>query len=832
MMVPLSKTQYGIYVECVNHSGEICYNLPYLHTLDKSLDTNRLCQAIETAVAAHPTLFTRITLNDEGEPMQHIEEESFKIEVEDIDDIEAVKPSLVKPFDIYTNRLFRIRLLRDANHLYLYTEYHHIVVDGSSTQLMLNDIEKAYKGLELEKEGMTLAEAAEAEAVERQTPAFDEAKAWFAQHFDCGDVYSPLMPDVDNGQTITPQLDTEVHLLRTLGTSMERINAFCQANGIFKSTLFTSAFAFLLAKYNNEQESLFTNIYNGRQNKLLKHTVGMFVKTLPSYAKFTSDTKVLDFLKAGQEQMTGCRQHEAYAYSDLVTDLGLQSATAFAWHGEIFSNPTFDGKPMSTLLLVNNTRDVPIYIKTYMNNGQCCIEAEYNSLQYSEAFIEQLLESYEAVLEGFLAKEYLRDISIINAEQAKLLDSFNETDEPYDDSQTIVSLFQRQAQSVSDKIAVTFRENRYTYSEVDALSDRIAGYINNMGLGLEDVVAILIPRCEWMAIASLGVLKAGCAFQPLDPSYPKERLNFMVQDTKARLLIADEDLLPIMDEYKGDVLLTKDLKDLKDTKGLNVTPKPDSLFTLIYTSGSTGVPKGGMSEHRNWVAFCHMHQQTLHINAQSRVAAYASFGFDASPMEIFSALTIGAELYIIPEEMRLDLIALSDYFEANGITHTFMTTQVAYQFATSIENHSLQVLMTGGEKLPSLTPPTTFSLTNGYGPSETICYVTNYWVKEQKKNIPIGKAIQNCKLYIVDKEGFRLPAGACGELWVAGPQVTRGYLNRPEKTAEVYISNPFTDEPKYNRIYKTGDIVRYLPDGNIEFVGRRDGQVKIRGFRI
>ena len=322
MKAPLSKTQYGIYVECVNHGGEICYNVPFLYTLDKSLDANRLCKAIETTVAARPTLFTRITLSDEGEPVQQIVKESFKVEVEDIDDIEAVKPSLVKPFDIYADRLFRIRLLRDASHIYLFTEYHHIIVDGTSTQLMLNDIEKAYKGLELEKEGMTQAEVAEAEAVERQTPAFDEAKTWFAQHFDCGDVYSPLIPDVDTGQTVTPQLETEVHLQRALATSMERINAFCQANGIFKSTLFTSAFAFLLAKYNNEQESLFTNIYNGRQNKLLKHTIGMFVKTLPSYAKFTSDTTVLDFLKDGQDQMTGCRQHEAYAYSDLVTDLG------------------------------------------------------------------------------------------------------------------------------------------------------------------------------------------------------------------------------------------------------------------------------------------------------------------------------------------------------------------------------------------------------------------------------------------------------------------------------------------------------------------------------
>ena len=833
MASPLSKTQYGIYVECVNHNGEICYNIPYLYTFDRSLDAERLARAVETAVKAHPTLFTRIFLNDEGEPMQTVEaDDSFTVEVEETNDIETLKKSLIKPFDIYGDRLFRIHLLRDPNHIYLYIEYHHIIVDGTSTQLIFGDIEKAYQGLQLEKEELTLAEAAEQEAAERQTAAFEEAKAWYAQNFDCGDVYSPLMPDVDPSQTTASKSDSEARLQRKLGTDLERIDAFCKANGVFRSTFFTSAYAFLLAKYNNEQESLFTTIYNGRQDKRLRNAVGMFVRTLPSYAKFADSTTVLDFLKAGGEQMTGCRQHATYAFSDMMNDLGLQSATAFAWHGELFETPTFDGKPMSSVILINNTRDVPIYLKTFVCGRHCCIEAEYDSSQFSEALVGQFLESYESVVEGFLSKEFLREIDLIDKEQTALLDSFNETDEPYDDTQTIVSLFRKQAQTRPDKVAVVFKENSYTYREVDEMSDRIAGYIANKGLGEEDVVAILIPRCEWMAIASLGVLKASCAFQPLDPSYPKERLNFMVQDTKARLLIADESLLPLMDEYKGDVLLTKEIPTLPNTPITLNAPKPESLFTLIYTSGSTGVPKGGMSEHRNWVAFCHMHCKRMKISSESRFGAYASFGFDASPMEIYSTLTQGGELHIIPEELRLDLVALNDYFERHGITHTFMTTQVAYQFATGMENHSLMYLMTGGEKLASLTPPKNFTLNNAYGPSETICYVTCFDVKDKRQNIPIGSAVLNSKLYIVDKDGHRLPVGACGELWVAGPQVSRGYLNRPEKTAEVYICNPFTDEPKYARVYKTGDIVRYLPDGNIEFVGRRDGQVKIRGFRI
>ena len=834
IIAPITKTQYGLYAECIAHQGEACYNIPYLYTLDSSLDGERLCKAIEAAVAAHPTLFTRIELNEQGDPLQVIDDsETFTLAVEIISDIEAVKASFVQPFDLYKDRLFRICLLKDAEHYYLLQDIHHIISDCASRKVLLADIEKAYEGFKIQDsrfkfqaEELTLADVAKAEAEVRETPKFEEDKKWYAENFDCSDTYSPLLPDLEDEES------KEGLLTRTMQVDTTKVEDYCKENDIYKSTFFTAAYSFLLAKYNNEQEVLFNTIHNGRADKRLAHSVAMLVRTLPVYAKFDNETHVLDFLKAGQEQMTGCRQHEAYAYSDVIQDLGLQTATSFGWHGQLFDSLQFDGKPMTAQRLNNNTSGVALYVKAYIRDGHYCVEAEYNACEYSEALISQFLESYEAVTEGFLTQEKLSDISLITSAQQEVLDSFNQTDVPYDDTQTIVSLFRRQAKATPDKIAVVFKDKQFTYAEVDEISERIAGYIASKGLGLEDIVAVLIPRCEWMAIASLGIIKAGCAFQPLDPSYPKERLNFMMQDTRTKLLIADEELRPIVDEYHGDVLLTKDLMQLPKTDVKLVEPKPESLFTLIYTSGSTGVPKGGMSEHRNWVAFCDMHQHNFNITSQSKVAAYASYGFDASPMEIFSALTIGAELHIIPEELRLDLIALNDYFEQNGITHGFMTTQVAYQFATSIENHSLQALMTGGEKLSTLTPPKTFSLTNGYGPSETICYVTTYLVKERMKNIPIGPAMQNCKLYIVDAQEHRLPVGAAGELWVAGPQVTRGYLNRPEKTAEVYIPNPFTTEEKYNRIYRTGDIVRYLPDGNISFVGRRDGQVKIRGFRI
>ena len=823
---PLSKTQYGIYAECVGYEGEVRYNLPYMYVLDGGLDGNRLAKAIEAAVAAHSTLFTHIELRDDGEPQQTVDDsETFTLAVEEVDDIEAVKKELIQPFNLYNDRLFHIRLLHDSKHYYMLLDVHHIIADYMSLKVLLADIEKSYKGRQLDGEMLTQAQVATQEAEERQSASFDEGKKWYGETFDCGDLFTQLMPDLEIKE------HAEASMVRTLDVEMAEVERFCGANGLSVSTFFTSAYGYLLAKYNSEKQSLFATIYNGRSRRFMR-SVGMAVKTLPVYTKFEDATSVVDFLKAGEEQMSGCRQHDIYSFSDVMQDLALQYNSVFAWHGKLFADEQFCDLPMKTIRLCNSTLDQSLYLKAFILNGKYQIKAEYNSNEYSEALISQFLESYEAVVNGFLTQTLLSDISIATQAQIDVLDTFNQTDVDYDDQQTIVSLFRRQAKATPDNIAVVYKEDRYTYKEVDELSDRIAGYIAKKGLGLEDVVSVLIPRCEWMAIASIGVMKAGCAYQPLDPTYPKERLNFMMQDAGAKLLIADEELRDIVDEYHGDVLLTKDLKQLPALDVSLPEVKPSSLYIMLYTSGSTGVPKGCQLVHSNLVAFLHWYHRYFDLQPTDKVTAYASYGFDACMYDMYPALTRGASVYIIPEELRLDLVALNDYIEKEQITNAFMTTQVAYQFATSIENHSLKHLTTGGEKLASLTPPQGYTLHNGYGPTETTILITCHPVTEKLNNIPIGKALDNTHLYIVDAQGHRLPVGAAGELWVSGPQVSRGYLNRPEKTAEVYIPNPFTEDKKYARIYKTGDIVRYLPSGDIQFVGRRDGQVKIRGFRI
>ncbi len=828
---PLSQSQLGIYAECIQHENEVFYNLPFLYVFDESIDADRLCHAIEATIQAHPVFFTRIELSDEGEPLQTIDTDevsSFKFQVSSFTDLEAEKKKFIEPFQLQGGRLFHTKVMRDAEHVYWFFDMHHIISDGSSYHIIVCDVETAYNGGTIAPEEMSMQEFALAEAEMRKTPAFEEGKQWYAQNFDCGDTFTQLMPDLE----IPEHKDAQK--LRVLGTDMDRVNAFCKANGIKKSTFFTSAYSFLLAKYNNDQESLFTTVFNGRTDPKFQHSVGMTVKTLPVYAKFTEETSVLDFLKAGEEQMMGCRKHDIYAYTDIMNDLNLQTNSIFAWHGLLLDFTELMGKPMKAIQLRKHNEGVSFYLMAFYVGKKYHIKAEYSANEYSETLIDNFLESYEAVLEGFLSQTLLRDIDICTESQRALLDSFNQTDTELDMSQTIVSKFRAQVAKSPDNIAVVYRDKRFTYKELDELSDRIAAYIHGKGLHEEDVVSVLIPRCEWMPIVSLGVLKAGCAYQPLDPTYPSERLNFMMQDASVKLLIADPELRGIVDQHTGDVLFVNDIPQLPapDTDLTACMPKPESLFIMLYTSGTTGTPKGCQLEHRNLVAFCEWYQRRFNLTPGCKVTAYASYGFDANMMETYPCLTGGATLYIIPEELRLDMIALNEYFEQEQITHGFMTTQVAYQFATSIENHSLHYLLTGGEKLAPLTPPTNYTLANLYGPTESTVCITSFDVTKPMKDIPIGSALDNVKLYIVDKAGHRLPVGVAGELWVAGPQVSRGYLNRPEKTAEVYIDNPFDSSEKYAHIYRTGDIVRYLPDGNVQFVGRKDGQVKIRGFRI
>ena len=447
-----------------------------------------------------------------------------------------------------------------------------------------------------------------------------------------------------------------------------------------------------------------------------------------------------------------------------------------------------------------------------------------------ENFLEQFLEGLRRLAHSELTQT--GELMALPERQLRQIEGFNQTAFPYE-SCDIVTLFRRQAAQTPDNDAVVYLDRRYTYAQADEISERIAAHLKRAGIGREDVVSVLIPRCEYMALASLGVLKCAAMYQPLDPSYPPERLDFMISDANAKLLIADRALLDRVPGYHGAVLCLDEIPALPAADVEIEGPKPEDGFVVLYTSGSTGVPKGVVLEHRNLSNFCGWYRIYFELTDQSRVAAYASYGFDACMMDMYPALTTGACVCIVPEEIRLDFPTMQRYFDDNGITHSFMTTQVGRQFADFYSGSTLKHLFVGGETLAPLSVAgKSFAFYNAYGPTECTILATIFQVDRLYARVPIGRPLDNVRLYVVDQAMNLLPPGIPGELLIAGHGVGRGYLNRPEKTAEVFIPNPFTDEEGYERVYRTGDVARWTADGQIDFLGRRDGQVKIRGFRI
>lgn len=825
---PLTGSQKGIFAECNKNPQSTVYNIPFLFELDPAVDIPKLSHAIAKMVNAHSYLLTQVYLDDKGEMVQRPCNDTFVPEVIETTNakFEHLKEELVRPFRLEKGRLFRAEIYLTEDRKYLFTDFHHIIADGNSYDIIFADINKAYMGEKLEKESYTGFDAALDEEQQMKEGKYKKAEKYYDSIFEGIETESLPLPD------LAGKLPEKGYLERPMNIGEEKILSCCEKLGVTPNILFTGLFGILLTRYSNSEDSLFSTIYNGRNDSRLENTVCMLVKTLPVYCKFDKDTTIQTYMTALSEQLLSSMANDIFPFSDICAKYGFSSDLVFAYQAELSDDYPIGDTVAKGHDLSLDMAKMPLLIQVREYEHTYVLTAEYRSDMYSEDFIDGILDAYEAAMGSMLKTKYVSEISVISQNGVNKIAEFNQTESEYDRSKTISDMFDELVQKVPDHTAVVFKDKKYTYKELDEISDRLGKYIASQGIGKEDVVSILIPRCEYMAIAPMGVIKAGAAYQPLDPTYPKDRLMYMLGDSAAKLLIADRKLLSLVDGYEGPVLFTDEILKLKNTDAKLTKPDLHDLFILLYTSGSTGVPKGCMLEYGNITAFCHWYRRYYSIDFDSKVAAYASFGFDASMMDIYGALANGAQLHIIPEEIRLDFIGLQRYFEENGITHSFMTTQVGRQFALEMDCKSLKYLSVGGEKLVPLDPPKGYKFFNAYGPTECTIFTTVFEVDKYYSNIPIGKALDNIKLYITDKFGHLLPYGACGELMISGWQVSRGYLNKPEKTAEVYTKNIYDDTKGYEVLYHSGDVARYLPDGNIQIIGRKDSQVKIRGFRI
>lgn len=817
---PLSKAEEGIYISSIN--GGDAYNLAHIVNLGKSVNKEQVEKALNEVAKAHPYLFTVLSNNEDGRVVKSIIEEDIKLDYQEVDKLNIIS----KPYELLNKHLYRFKLYKVKDEYIFYFDFYHLIMDGTSIKIFIDDFFSALEGKKLEKE-----------VVNANDYSLKEEKDLKSKEYQvCKDYYEKLVGGIETDSSLVEdKKDEEVSykaFKQTLSISNSKVKEITNKLGIKTSTYFLASFSFLLAKYGMDSESLFLTVNNARSEEV-KKSVGSYVKTYPLYVNYENISTVTDLLKVVNQENIDNVKHNLYPFSSLVKDLGVSSDVIFAYQGDYFYKGIFNGKEVEVTQLERKDGKEKLAIELHRLGDEFITWVEYRSDIYEESSVKHFINLFDIVLNEFLSLGKLEDINLVDKKELELLDSFNNTDSIYlDQSKTVLDDFLDSVKKYPDNIAVVYKDKKYTYKEVDDITTRIANELIKCGAGKEKVVSILIHKSEYIVLASLSVIKSGAAYQPLDPTYPEDRLNFMVNDSKAVILIRDDDLDNLIHDFKGKEILTSNLLSYKDDTPIKSKPEAKDLFIMLYTSGSTGLPKGVMLEHGNIHTFTKFHRHVLEIDEKSHVSAYASYGFDADMMDLYPTLTSGATLYVIPDDMRLNLVELGEYFENNKITHSFITTQVGRQFASEISCSSLKYFAVGGEKLVPMNPPKGYKFFNLYGPTEGTVYCTMQLVDKLYYRIPIGKALPTYKMYVLDKNKKRLPTLCNGELYISGPQVARGYLNREKEHKEAFLTNPFTKEDGYEKLYKTGDIVRYLPDGRIDFIGRKDGQVKIRGFRI
>ncbi len=827
---PLTENQRGVYIDWEMNRDALQYNIADVQVIE-NVDAAELCRALKVVVDAHPVLKTRLTIQDGDVMMQRCDDASASIVCQEIETEpdSAFFQKRVRPFDLFES-LYRLEVycLKGSGKpkVWLFSDFHHIVFDGGSSYVFFNDLQRALGGENVEMETYTAFDRALDEQEMQQSERFTQAELYFDRLLSCYEVASYPHSAVP---------DTTVSGLghRTFHVDGEMIHGVCRKYAVTENSYFMTMVTQVLHRILREDSLLFTSISNGRSTAEMEDIIGMFVQTLPVVTT-SADGCAIDAVKEVQKQFADTQFHSIYPYTRLVEKHKVHPEIMYVhqgFGGLNVSDGISDKEQSDSLEL--DTAKMPILISTYPDGDNYVIDIEYDTSLYNIDDMSLLGSCIKHMAETIaLSPECsLSSVSIADDEAIALVNSYSSTprlDFSLDDN--LVDLIHRQALAAPDATAVVFRDRKLSYAELDAITDKLAVHLHNEGVGIETVVGVMIERSELMVVYPLAIMKAGGAYMPLDPHFPEDRLMFMCNDAGVRLILSDTGLVnQAIPSFEGSVFESSQMELLPDCTAEEVkelpVAAPDNMFVILYTSGSTGKPKGCMLEHHNIVNFCHWYVSEFNVTADDRSVAYANFGFDAHMMDIYPALTVGASVYVIPSDMRMDLVELNRYMDDNHLTITFLTTQIGYLFATTLDNHSLRLMSVGGESLPRVKKPR-YRFYNGYGPTECTLFSTFYNIEDEFTRSFIGKPLAGYSLMVVDKWLQPVPESIAGELIVMGHGVGRGYLNRDDLNAEKFITI------NGERAYRTGDLVCWTDGGVIEFLGRIDNQVKLRGLRI
>ena len=619
--------------------------------------------------------------------------------------------------------------------------------------------------------------------------------------------------------------------------------------GVTPYMLLLSVYYILLSKYSSQEDIVVGSPIVGRNIAELYNLIGMFVNTLAMRANIDSNLSFKDFLSYIKDMCLNNYKYQDYPFDELVDKLKIQRDTSrnplfdvmFIYQNN--GNATADFGDIKTEYFTPDTKisKFDLSLEVIPENDILNLSFEYATALFNKQFIEDLSKHYSNILTSCLDNLNIKISNICmlsEAEKNKILYDFNNTKTDYPKDKTIAELFEEQAKKTPNNVAVVFGMQKLTYKELNEKANSLAYYLRKNGIETNDLVGIMVNRSLEMIIGMLAVLKAGGAYIPIDPTYPKDRIEYMLKNSNSKLLLTQEHLHDITD-FKNCVYidLSNDSIYSLPNDNLNHTNTPEDLAYVIYTSGSTGLPKGVMLKQRNIVNFIYGIMKEFGFTYKDTIVSITTFSFDIFVLESLLPILNGLKTVITSEEEQTDIKMFNELCKKNNVT-IFQTTPSRLQAMLAKENSfdfikKLKYILIGGEPFPpallkQLQGSSKARIYNMYGPTETAVWSSLKDLTNADK-INIGKAISNTQLYILDKFNNPLPVGVPGELFIAGDGVCKGYYNNLELTQKVFLNNPFVPN---ELMYKTGDLCMLLPNGEVEYLERVDNQIKIRGLRI
>ncbi|PSF37372.1 non-ribosomal peptide synthetase [Aphanothece hegewaldii CCALA 016] len=751
-------------------------------------------------------------------------------------------------FNLNEAPLMRCALIRVGENAYRFIwSHHHLLMDGWCNGILLKEVLAFYEAL-LQNKTLTLIPTRPYRdyILWLQEQDLEKAETYWTQ---CLQGFTePTKISIKSSKKQEIYQEEKLNLSTSLTTNLQ---AFAQENRLTLNTIIQGAWAFILSRYGGENDIIFGATVSGRPPTItgVDSIVGLFINTLPVRIKINSDDLV-SWLQQLQAQQI---EREQYSYSSLIDIQGWSEVPRGIPLFE--SLVVFENYPISLetilqewngILKISDTKgfeqtNYPLTLSV-IPSSELSLHISYDIGCFNADTIKQILEHLELILSTIVTNpQSIQDLpSLTPSEEHKLFIEWNNTKQVYSSDKCIHQLFEEQVKKTPDAIAVAFEDKTLTYHQLNQQANQLANYLKNFGVKSDELIGICLKRSLEMIVALLGVLKAGCGYVPLDPNYPKERLDYIIQETQIKVLLTQQDL--IQNTYQIPVIfLDQDWKHLSSYSDINLdlSLHSNNLAYIIYTSGSTGKPKGVMIEHRSLVSFTQWAIKHYQLTSNDKILQFATISFDTAAEEIYPCLCSGGTLVLRTDEMLSDLAKFIQKCQDLKLTVLDLPTAYWHQLSGESEKlklklpSSVRLIIIGGEKViqSANNLKNSAQLINTYGPTETTIVATTYTIENNLSEIPIGRAIDNVQTYIVDRNLQLVPIGVAGELLIGGLHLARGYFNRPDLTADKFIPNPFTDS-NGERLYKTGDKARYLSDGNIEYLGRLDNQVKIRGFRI